>query len=103
MAANRKNLLTPVSMDVLADKGYHTGEELQRCEESGITTFVSPKATAAKDSGAFPVTDFVYLQTGRLLLLSGRGNHVDKRNMAQLLGTRENTCFQISQIHHNSL
>jgi transposase len=60
MAENTQKLLAPDSMDVLADKGYHTGQELQRCQESGIKTFVSPKDSAAGDSGVFPVTGFVY-------------------------------------------
>lgn len=62
MAENTQKLLEPGSMDVLADKGYHTGQELQRCHESGINTFVSPKDSAAGGSGVFPVTDFVYNQ-----------------------------------------
>jgi len=33
MAENTQKLLEPGSMDVLADKGYHTGQELQRCHE----------------------------------------------------------------------
>jgi transposase len=60
MATAAKEILNVESMDVLADKGYHTGQELQRCHESGINTFVSPKDSAAGDSGVFHVTDFVY-------------------------------------------
>lgn len=60
MAENTQKLLSPESMDVLADKGYHTGEELQRCEELNITAYVSPKAPVVKDPDVFPVTDFVY-------------------------------------------
>ena len=60
MAVKTKELLKPDKMDVLADKGYHTGEELQRCEELGITTYVSPKAPVIKDPDVFPVTGFVY-------------------------------------------
>ncbi|MGF7141336.1 transposase [Roseimarinus sediminis] len=47
-------------MDVLADKGYHTGEELKRCKEENITTYVSPKAPSTKDIGLYPITDFTY-------------------------------------------
>ena len=60
MATAAKEILNVESMDVLADKGYHTGQELQRCQESGIKTFVSPKDSAAGNSGVFHVTDFVY-------------------------------------------
>jgi hypothetical protein len=62
MAENAQKFLEPDSMDVLADKDYHTGQELQRCQESGIKTFVSPKDSAAGDTGVFPVTDFGYNQ-----------------------------------------
>lgn len=51
---NDTNALAPVAiaakeglhveeMDVLADKGYHTGEQIRQCEQNGITTYVSPK------------------------------------------------------------
>ncbi|MGV8091064.1 MAG: IS1182 family transposase [Mangrovibacterium sp.] len=60
MAQATKQLLNTEQMDVLADKGYHTGEELQQCEKLGITTYISPKATAPKDSGVFPGSDFIY-------------------------------------------
>jgi len=60
MATATKELLKPEAMDVLADKGYHTGEELQRCGQQDITTYVSPKATVVKDPGIYPVTAFKY-------------------------------------------
>jgi hypothetical protein len=47
-------------MDVLADKGYHTGGELMKCQQENITTYVSPKAPSTKDTGLYPVTSFVY-------------------------------------------
>jgi hypothetical protein len=47
-------------MNVLADKGYHTGEQLEQCQKNDITTFVSPKAPATKDIGLYPITSFVY-------------------------------------------
>ena len=60
MAEATRELLKTEQMDVLADKGYHTGEELQKCEQQGITTYISPKAPVVKDSKLFPVTDFIY-------------------------------------------
>jgi len=48
------------SLKVLADKGYHTGEELEQCQENDITTYVSPKAPATKDTGLYPIADFTY-------------------------------------------
>ena len=48
-------------MDVLADKGYHTGQQLERCEALGVTTYVSPKASATnKSKRVYPMEDFHY-------------------------------------------
>jgi len=60
MAIGTKELLKVDKMDVLADKGYHTGEELKLCETENITTYVSPKAPATKDTGLYPITTFTY-------------------------------------------
>lgn len=60
MAQATQQLLQTEQMDVLADKGYHTGEELNKCEQLGITTYISPKAPVVKDSELFPVSDFIY-------------------------------------------
>lgn len=60
MAINTKELIRVNEMDLLADKGYHTGEELRRCEEENITTYVSPKAPATRDIGLYPITIFRY-------------------------------------------
>jgi transposase len=60
MAIATKELLQVEQMDVLADKGYHTGSELMECEKENITTYVSPKAPSTKDTGLYPVTSFVY-------------------------------------------
>ncbi|MBB3186239.1 hypothetical protein [Microbacter margulisiae] len=55
-----KELLKVDKMDVLADKGYHTGQQIQQCEQNNITTYVSPKEPASNDPDIFPVTTFVY-------------------------------------------
>ena len=60
MAIQTKELLGVKSMNVLADKGYHTGEELERCQEQDITTYISPKAASTKDIGLYPITGFIY-------------------------------------------
>ena len=68
---NDTNALAPVAiaakeglqvdeMDVLADKGYHTGEQIRQCEQNGITTYVSPKEPASNDPDIFPITSFIY-------------------------------------------
>jgi radical SAM protein with 4Fe4S-binding SPASM domain len=60
LAISTKELLGVDQINVLADKGYHTGSELSRCQDNGITPFVSPKAPATKDIGLYPITSFVY-------------------------------------------
>jgi radical SAM protein with 4Fe4S-binding SPASM domain len=60
MALQTKEILGVESLKVLADKGYHTGEELEQCHGNDITTFVSPKAPATKDTGLYPIADFTY-------------------------------------------
>lgn len=62
MAIQTKELLGVERMKVLADKGYHTGEELEQCQKHDIITFVSPKAPATKDIGLYPITSFNYDQ-----------------------------------------
>jgi len=60
MALQTKEILGVENMNALADKGYHTGEQLQQCLENNITTFVSPKAPSTKDIGLYPVSMFLY-------------------------------------------
>jgi hypothetical protein len=47
-------------MNVLADKGYHTGDQIQQCIDNNITTFVSPKEPSTKDIGLYPISMFTY-------------------------------------------
>jgi transposase len=60
VAIATKKLLKVESMNALADKGYHTGDQLKKCDDYNITCYVSPKAPATKDIGLYPVTDFIY-------------------------------------------
>jgi len=60
MAMQTKEILGVESLKVLADKGYHTGEELEQCRKHDITTYVSPKAPSTKDIGLYPITSFIY-------------------------------------------
>jgi len=60
MAIQTKEILGVESLTVLADKGYHTGEELEKCKRNDITTYVSPKAPSTKDIGLYPITSFIY-------------------------------------------
>jgi len=48
-------------MDVLADKGYHSGRELKACEDLGVTTYVSPKeSSSTKTNPDFAMESFQY-------------------------------------------
>jgi transposase len=50
-------------MNVLADKGYHSGRELQASEKMGATTYVSPKqSSSSKINPDFAVGSFKYDQ-----------------------------------------
>jgi Transposase and inactivated derivatives len=43
VASATKGILKGEQMDVLADKGYHTGQQIRQCEQNGISTYVCPK------------------------------------------------------------
>ncbi len=60
IAIQTKELLKVDELKVLADKGYHTGAELARCQENAITSYVSPKSPSTKDIGLYRVTEFKY-------------------------------------------
>jgi transposase len=50
------------SLDVLADRGYFSGEEVRACEPLGVTPYVpKPLTSGAKARGRFGKQDFVYL------------------------------------------
>ncbi|MCU4177875.1 IS1182 family transposase [Carboxylicivirga sp. N1Y90] len=60
MAIASKELLNVEELSVLADKGYHTGEQLHQCNSHGIISYVSPKDRSARDTGVYPVSAFIY-------------------------------------------
>lgn len=50
-------------MNVLADKGYHSGWELKKCEELGVRTYISPKeSSSSKTNPDFAMQSFIYNQ-----------------------------------------
>ena len=50
-----------VEMNVLADKGYHSGREIKACEELGVTTLISPKeSSSTKTNPDFAMDSFRY-------------------------------------------
>jgi transposase len=60
VSISTKELLKVDTMNVLADKGYHTGDQLQKCMAENIVTYVSPKESASNDEDIFHITQFVY-------------------------------------------
>jgi transposase len=62
MAAKAKDAMGVETLDVLADRGYFSGEEILACETMGVTPFVpKPLTSGAKAAGRFGKQDFVYL------------------------------------------
>jgi transposase len=62
MAAKAKDAMGAEALDVLADRGYFSGEEILACEALGVTPFVpKPLTSGAKADGRFGKQDFVYL------------------------------------------
>ena len=100
VAIATKEVLKVEEMDVLADKGYHTGEQLQQCHKNNITTYVSPKEPASNDPDIFPITRFVYNATtnsyicpaGEILTTNGTWlTHSSKGNKSAYKFQRYNT------------
>lgn len=60
VALATKETLKLESMDVLADKGYHTGEQIKICGQNQIITYVSPKEPASNNPDIFSITRFIY-------------------------------------------
>ena len=61
MAGKAKDAMGAAALDVLADRGYFSGEEVLACEPLGITPFVpKPLTSGAKAEGRFGKQDFVY-------------------------------------------
>lgn len=61
MTTKAMEALEVEEITVLADKGYHTGKDLQDCKEAGITTIVPhPERTNKNIDPAYQTSEFVY-------------------------------------------
>ncbi len=60
MALTCKELLNKETINVLADKGYNTGEQLQTCKDNNITTFVAPKESSTAQRSCISTEEFKY-------------------------------------------
>jgi transposase len=61
MAATAKQVLEVETLEVVADKGYYSGEEIKKCEDEGIITYI-PKAHVSPKlkKELFTKDDFTY-------------------------------------------
>jgi transposase len=61
MAEQAKVAMGASDLNVVADRGYFSGEEIRKCDEAGITAFVPKCMTSgAKADGRFDKADFIY-------------------------------------------
>jgi transposase len=61
MAGQAKAAMGVDALDVLADRGYFSGEEVLACEPLGVTPYVpKPLTSSAKAEGRFGKQDFIY-------------------------------------------
>jgi len=62
MAQQAKTALQTNSLNVLADRGYYSGQELRSCEQNNIVTYVPNSATSPnKAKGQFDRSEFHYI------------------------------------------
>jgi transposase len=61
MAARAKSILGHSKFNILLDKGYHTGSEINRCHEMGIETLVAvPSLSTQAPDPAYNLEQFIY-------------------------------------------
>ncbi len=61
MAEQAKAAMGATDLNVVADRGYYSGEEIRKCDDAGITAFVPKCLTSgAKAAGRFDKADFIY-------------------------------------------
>jgi transposase len=62
MAEQAREATAIENLEVVADRGYFSGEEILACEQAGITTYVpKPLTSGSKADGRFGKQDFVYI------------------------------------------
>jgi transposase len=62
MAQRARTALQVEQLEVVADRGYFSGEEIVACEEAGITAYVPrPQTSNNQAKGLFGKRDFVYV------------------------------------------
>lgn len=62
MAQRARTVMEAEHLEVVADRGYFSGEEIVACEEAGITAYVPrPQTSNNQAKGLFGKRDFVYV------------------------------------------
>ena len=68
-----REILDVEKIDVVADKGYFKIEDIEACEEAGLTPYVpQPQRGSAVKNGFFRKDEFRYDADAERLYLSGR-------------------------------
>ena len=61
MATQAKAAFDAEHLDVVADRGYYTSEQIKACEDEGITTYLpKPQTSGNMAKGQFGKRDFIY-------------------------------------------
>lgn len=61
MAIKAKEVLCSDDLEVLADRGYYSGDEILACENAGITTYLPKNYTSGnRAAGLYDKSDFIY-------------------------------------------
>ena len=62
MSKQAKEVIGSDKIDVVADRGYFSGEEIKECDEAGITTYLPrPQTSGNMAKGLFGKRDFIYV------------------------------------------
>ena len=63
MAKQAKSVLDRDILDVVADRGYYSGDEIRACEQAGIDAYLpKPKTSPNKARGLFDRSAFTYIE-----------------------------------------
>ena len=61
MASQAQEAMGTQDLEVVADRGYYNGDELNACEQAGITTYLPrPRTSNNQAKGQFGKQDFIY-------------------------------------------
>lgn len=91
MALDAKELLQVDQIDLITDKGYTTGKQIDICTKNNIVTYSSPKDHSSQHNGLFDMQTFEYNKKKGFIHLSCGRNISHKRNCLQQSRTQSKT------------